>query len=247
MTLHVIFPNELLPALDLLDRELVTRLVVQGFQGPHTTGVASPATSPTERGGRNGGDGEGEVVGGARESSPGIDRDPAAAATEAASSRPSTPHQPQMQPTRSIYYVRSAQQASSSSSSASHSKRYRDPVASSAHYEVRPLAWSCSCPAFAFAAFPSVAWPSRTSTPTPKQQGNPGVFTDGLGTEGQDARKGGERRWGVGGLSLGQGMPVCKHLLACTLVECAGLFKGFCTEKVVTMEEAMGWAAGWGG
>ena len=54
--------------------------------------------------------------------------------------------------------------------------------------------------------------------------------------------------WIFGGISLGDGMPpVCKHLLACVLAErCKGLFGGFVEERDVSVEEAAGWAAGWG-
>ena len=54
--------------------------------------------------------------------------------------------------------------------------------------------------------------------------------------------------WIFGGLSLGDDMPpVCKHLLACVLAErCKGLFGGFVEERDVSVEEAAGWAAGWG-
>lgn len=42
--------------------------------------------------------------------------------------------------------------------------------------------------------------------------------------------------------------PMCKHLLACLLVErCEGLFGGFVREREVGVEEWIGWEAGWGG
>ena len=58
--------------------------------------------------------------------------------------------------------------------------------------------------------------------------------------EGQDS-------WRFGGARLGNGMaPVCKHILACVLVERCEMFKAFVEEKEVSVEEAAGWAAGWG-
>ena len=40
---------------------------------------------------------------------------------------------------------------------------------------------------------------------------------------------------------------MCKHLLACVFVErCKGLFGGFVEDREVGVEEAAGWAAGWG-
>jgi len=52
--------------------------------------------------------------------------------------------------------------------------------------------------------------------------------------------------WRFGGLAKGQDVPVCKHLLACVLVEQCAAFKHFVVEKDVSVEEMAGWAAGWG-
>jgi hypothetical protein len=51
--------------------------------------------------------------------------------------------------------------------------------------------------------------------------------------------------WKFGGLTLGGDIPVCKHLLACVLVEYCDLFAGFVEEREVSVEELAGWAAGW--
>jgi hypothetical protein len=64
----------------------------------------------------------------------------------------------------------------------------------------------------------------------------------------QTGLEGGERekKWRFGGVSLGYGIPpVCKHLLACALVEYTRLFGGFVSEVDVQFEEAAAWAAGW--
>jgi hypothetical protein len=157
LTLHVLFPNELLPALDVLDRNLVTHLRVK--------------------------DGDAEV-----------------------------------------YLVRSAQQPTY--------HRREDP--GSTCYEVRLKAWNCSCPAFAFSAFPSEEG---------EQDENGGLATA--------REEGGEGAWRFGGLSLESQMgavPVCKHLLACVLVErCPELFVGGVEVREVSKEEFAGWCAGWGG
>ena len=51
-----------------------------------------------------------------------------------------------------------------------------------------------------------------------------------------------------GGLMRGDdGMPVCKHLLACVLIERYGALKESIEERTVGKEEAAGWGAGWGG
>lgn len=69
---------------------------------------------------------------------------------------------------------------------------------------------------------------------------------DGRGA-GDDGDADGGVEVGVGGLTLGDGVPLCKHLLACTLAERAELFAGFVKVEEVSVEEMVGWAAGWGG
>ena len=118
-----------------------------------------------------------------------------------------------------VYQVRSGQTQS----------RVRGILNRTASYEVRLEAWSCSCPAFAFAAFPATV------------------------SEGGDTHKTMEEityesdtNWRFGGLTLGNDMPVCKHLLVCALVEHSSVFSTFVEEKELSIEELVGWAAGWG-
>lgn len=91
-------------------------------------------------------------------------------------------------------------------------------------YEVRVRGWSCSCAAYAFAAFGHRYGPD-----------------EGCGGEGMVLG------WGWGGSMLGGDVPLCKHLLACVLAErwdgAGGLVEG----REVGREEMAGWAAGWGG
>jgi hypothetical protein len=133
--------------------------------------------------------------------------------------------------TNSIYYVRSAQQTTSNS-------RFRDPVASTTHYEVRTSPWSCSCPAFIFSAFPA-----KPANNEEEVDGDAGIVEEGgnavtAGEEGEE--------WMVGGLSLGEDVPMCKHLLACVLAERGEMFGGYVKTREVGVEELAGWAAGWG-
>lgn len=197
LTLHSLFPNELLSALDLLDRDLVVRLLPLSKANvtppiPEQAGQQTEDTN-TEQDVSTHPDDSNKMLK--------VDKDYRNA----------------------VYYVRSAQQTTSNS-------RFRDPVASSTHYEVRTSSWSCSCPAFAFAAFP--ADPS-----TDEEEGNDETTT----VEGE------EQQWMVGGLSLGKDVPTCKHLLACVLAERGGLFEGYVKTRKVSVEELAGWAAGWGG
>lgn len=164
LTLHVLFPNELLPAFDLLDRGLVTRFVQR-----------NAARDQTRR------------------------------------------------PPAIVHYVRSAQQQQQQSRR--HHHHHHSPPTT---YEVRLSSWTCSCPAFAFAAFPAENREPDPSTPPPQ------------------AKEDSSSDWIFGGLTLGTDIPVCKHLLACALVEQSDLFKSFAVEQEVSVEELAGWAAGWG-
>lgn len=172
LTLYALFEKELLPAFDLLDRNLITRLKVTPPSVTNTHGVE---TRPPLNG----------------------------------------------KATTSLYLVRSAQQSTSRNANYEHVT----------YYEVRLDAWSCSCPAFTFSAFPASTVQSNTSS-TPAF-----AFAEPVGDEAQ---------WLFGGLTRGSDMPVCKHLLACVLVEHCHIFAKFAEEKEVSVEELAGWAAGWG-
>ena len=62
------------------------------------------------------------------------------------------------------------------------------------------------------------------------------------GYEGAD----GEAGWRFGGLTRGDGVPACKHLLACVIAEHCGGFEALVEEREVGVGEVAGWAAGWG-
>ena len=199
LTLHVLFPNELLSALDLLDRDLVVRFV------PLSDSEVSPPISNLEQ--------SREAV---------QDTDMEQDASESTENQNNVIGKTKQDHKNAIYYVRSAQQQTSNS-------RFRDPVASTSHYEVRTSGWSCSCPAFTFSAFPA-----KPLSHEGKEDG------DAVTAEEE------EEDWMVGGLSLGQDVPMCKHLLACVLAERGGMFGGYVKTKEVSVEELAGWAAGWG-
>lgn len=232
MTLHVLFPNELLPALDLLDRDLVTRYKIQS-SSPATTTSEAPLDGVTNP------HGEPRTETASDETAPANQSGKRSTTTAAAAATTTTP----------IYYVRSAQ----STSNNAHSKRYRDPMATSTHYEVRPLAWSCSCPAFTFAAFPFQSTSSHQSSHqtshNSSHQYHHNFPRQSSTSDSQPHTETAKSKipWFAGGLSTGQEVPICKHLLACTLVEQTGLFGAFVREREVNFEEMVGWAAGWGG
>lgn len=246
LSLQVLFPNEFLPALDLLDRRLVTRLHIGDNQEQPGTGASHEAVQSEEA------EEAGEAQPADEPMGTEVNNDthsptfpPAAEATATTpvapnisedtimtdTTLPSLPN-PALTTRDCVYYVRSAQQRSS---------RYTSSYDTTTSYEVRLQAWNCSCPAFAFAAYPAMY-------PEPDV---PQYDPRGDASGEQDTARSGESQDGLGifgGASLGEGMPpVCKHLLACVLAErVEGLFGGFIEERNVSVEEAAGWAAGWG-
>ncbi|KAF2266108.1 hypothetical protein CC78DRAFT_615414 [Lojkania enalia] len=264
LTLHVLFPNELLPALDLLDRRLVTRFRIcrnlrkteeeakdvmftnpfwgaQNAQHNVARTVSEAAGELDEPSAPNSST---DTVGhmdpsdvemadeGFEASS--VDAEDGTHLRRIVDEDEDIAQQEEIlekedQDQDTIYYVRSAQQKSS---------RYSISYDSTSSYEVRLKAWNCSCPAFAFAAFPSV----HPEPPVPELVNyHPRGGDEDVGFGDQDDG------WRFGGHSLEDGMPpVCKHLLACVLVERCEIFRGFMEEKEVSVEEAAGWAAGWG-
>lgn len=146
--------------------------------------------------------------------------------------------QPRGRKGRTVYYVRSSQRTRFQRFGAGG----YDGVAGSAgrSYEVCLRAWNCSCAAFVFAGFGGVGGGQVLD-----RSGGDGVKEGVMGGDGDEDGGG---RQGFGGLMRGDGeVPVCKHLLACYLVESWGGFGGCVEERVVGREEMSGWAAGWGG
>jgi hypothetical protein len=252
LTLHVLFPNEFLPALDLLDRRLVTRFRIRRNPLGETTATVGSGERERERernttearsDAHRRGNLPGTTVeqgGGPNTEAMDVDTpasqppEPPRAGTmevlpQQTSETPSNKDvlaQTQPHNTDTLYYVRSAQQRTS---------RFNTTYDTTTSYEVRLRAWNCSCPAFAFSAFPSVHPEPSVSRYNEAEGVTKGVV---------DSK---DLEWVFGGVSLGEGMPpVCKHLLACVLVERCGMFGGFVEERDVSVEEAAGWAAGWG-
>lgn len=120
-------------------------------------------------------------------------------------------------------------------------------------YEVRTGAWSCTCAAFAFSAFNGEgASPTYGSYDNLDDYEGRGAgkdedeeMLDGADVEGVAE---GNEDWRWGGSMLGdEEMPLCKHLLACVLVERWDVGASMVEEREVGKEELAGWAAGWGG
>lgn len=129
-----------------------------------------------------------------------------------------------------VYYVRSSQRARH------HAASRHDSVGTS--YEVRTRAWNCTCPAFAFATFAG-----KGSSPDQDSDRRLEHFESERGRD-EDGMGYNER---LGGLALASDVQICKHLLACVLVEsCKGLDE-YVDMRAVGKAEMAGWAAGWGG
>ena len=195
LTLHCLFPNELLPALDLLDRRLVTRLILAdpGSADAPNPDVTSAATSAEEA------------------------RVPGADALTS----------DKLQKRMAVYYVRSSYTSLSRYSA----KRNQPSAAEGMSYEVRLQAWNCTCAAFAFAAF----------------RGDWDEMDLGNGKGRESPQKGGDVNWSMGGSSLGHGVPICKHILACVLAERVRGLGPLVEERAVSREEMAGYTAGWMG
>lgn len=232
-TLHVLFPSLLLPALDLLDRGLVSRLIP----------VSSQANIDDAQSRRQQESGYSDMT-----SATGINE--AAAASLSASSAPSQ-----------VYQVQSAQRQQKQRQK--HQAHHTFSRAGDTYYVVHTAAWSCTCAAFAFAAHPSAPLTSKAPPLQPDSRGVGGgaVGADDpslslLGREllhdeededenedwtfGGYAHDGSSRHEGHGAVP-----PCCKHLLACVLAERWDAVLGrYVHRRAVGREEMAGVFAG---
>ncbi|KAK2033423.1 hypothetical protein LX32DRAFT_88005 [Colletotrichum zoysiae] len=223
VTLHVLFPSLVLPALDLLDRNLVTRVVPEPASisgcGRGGNDPADPAPADHRR-------------------SPEHAHD--AGAADAQGSSPPLPSQNYLHPekiprssTAAFHLVRSV-----ASTMTRRSHAVATSASASTTYLVRLDAWNCTCANFAFEAFPA-------STATVED-----VIRDEIkdAYADEDSDEGEMGGWQFGGLSLdgidSGDVPCCKHLLACLLSEQWGDALGkYVTEKRVSREEMAGLVA----
>ena len=234
LTLHVLFPHEVLPALDLLDRKLITRFVVGSIplrppsQTPLPVSITTRNEEVTSAASREEESAEQGQAVNATQAQPGSEQETGLRTDPEATTGVSCEEKKNV-----VYYVRS--------STSTHSGPGR-PRQYTAHtevinYEVRLIAWNCSCPAFTFGALAALEFPAEE-----RNQGARGARLGG-------GILAGEGGWRFGGLGLGENgnVPVCKHLLACLLGEKIGMLRGYVKESIIGREEAAGWGAGWGG
>ncbi|CAI9631176.1 unnamed protein product [Alternaria burnsii] len=258
LSFQVIFPTEFVPALDLLDRRLVTRFhirneeqmaelktVVDAGEQQQDVQMMQDTTAESEAPPQ-------------QQQQQQQHRENTHTCTTPATTKEAGPTDKDEvdDSNNTIYYVRSAQQQRSS--------RFATSYDTTTYYQVRLRAWNCSCPAFAFSAFPATTVTTRhveneetaaeTAAVHTPSHNNPTTHQEL--DHSKDSNNSDDNitdnKWIFGGISLvgketTQPPPVCKHLLACVFVErCKGLFGGFVEDREVSIEEAAGWAAGWG-
>lgn len=257
MTLHVIFPPPLLlHALDLLDRGGVTRVILreEGDIGERA-GTGEDVEQRKDREKKSSDAGEQE-----QESS----RDMECENIEVGESgidahkhkfsllHPSPSHlSPNLPPPQSkqkqkqkpLYQVRSSQPSkwhSSRSACGTGAGTAHAHAAAESTYAVHLDAWNCSCAAFTFSAFPASTSPS-TSPASPYFPWDSEVSPDEEHHIPEQREQEKEETWRYGGWTKTSHVPICKHLLACLLVERWGDVLGtYVRERVVGREEMGG-------
>lgn len=220
VALEYLLPGGVMPALDVLDRGLVTRYCLKrGDEGEVQVDVEGGGGVQREIPGTpDGSESEISDVGGEL----GEEKTDTETKTEP---KPKPKPQPKRDQQYS-YYVRSDHPPPVSSSNRSKKPLRRTPPT----YSVRPTAWFCTCDAFVFAAF---------AVPPPPVLGSE---LEAL----ELARMMEACGWVWGGCMRGvRAPPVCKHLVACVLAEnCGEMFMPFVKRVELGVEEMVGVGAG---
>ncbi|KJZ72027.1 hypothetical protein HIM_08588 [Hirsutella minnesotensis 3608] len=236
LTLHVLFPDVVLPALDLLDRRLVSRV-----------SMAAEETGPPAGRNRDGSESSTGVRDCRRDSyacEPDNHGTLALDTVEHPASRrlltcPSRcPH---------LYVVQSL------ASTMGRPRGGREGASPPKIHVVHLDAWSCSCANFALAAFGSQSEaemslfkPRTSSSPRPAPLSPTSEDLPSLGGQGVGC----ETTSFFGGMSIdrrssrGENMPCCKHLLACVLAEVWSGVNDLIDDRTVSKYELAGIAAG---
>ncbi|KAF7502834.1 hypothetical protein GJ744_004989 [Endocarpon pusillum] len=238
MILHFFFPHEFIPALDLLDRGLVTRLVIGSLSSPTNVSEASDVK-------------------------PHVDYQASLNAPPGYLDPPLNTYMADRQTAteNEVFYVQSA----SSQTKTTRPRRHHYTSVSSTNYEVRLGAWNCTCPAFALSTFSRLmdAKADGDADDNREPLKNSLAGDDHHNVE-LSAKSQTESEWRFGGTftrtlpdsehgieSERRGasvpVPVCKHILAALLGKhIPGLFGSGVQLRTVSAEEGAGWAGGWG-
>ena len=245
----MLFPGLVLPALDLLERGFVARVVLAGSGSGSGSGSGfgsggGVGTGTGGEGGRGGGGGaggkDGGVVAGCAEPGGGKMQEEEGGRENA------------------FYLVQSAAAVEAARERRRRRKHGDDGDEAEGlgglslggyekGYIVRLDAWHCSCAAFAFAAVQGEELAASHGWESGERKIGSGYGTS-AGPSGvlAEVRTGAE--WSFGGMSLdgieagaGEGVPVCKHLLACLLAERWSAVLGqYVVERRVGREEMAG-------
>lgn len=275
LTLHCLFPNDLLPALDILDRRLVQRIVVRGDK---TNANAVPSASASTQ--------EDHQTVSSPGDNQGIQHDKLNTRINQTTLDDTTPENTLNEDLfGSVFLVTSASSApaypapssTTSTSTSTYTTTTTTPQQPPKVYEVRLNAWNCTCPTFTLSTFrdldfrlhsmskpnlnlnPNSSPSPRSSSPPPsntamlRDRNDGSAFTSTSAPTSASASASAVYPFG-GTLTCPtdrDSPPACKHILACVLfARCPGLFGDGGHEDRgvnISMEELAGWCAGWGG
>ncbi|KAL2155385.1 hypothetical protein VTH82DRAFT_127 [Thermothelomyces myriococcoides] len=258
-TLHVLFPGLVLPALDLLERGLVAGVVLvppHDMRREHEGPGHDNTTTNTDNGGGGGGDGGDD---GCEEAGLGT-REVPNVGQGVDTGRPCKARGGGGRRRKGRYAFFMVQSAAAAEARERIRRRKRSGGGEDGGETgmagkvsiVRLDAWHCSCAAFAFA---SVQGDSVGSLGYRSMERDSGMVahddkhgTASLAGDEDQAERGAEGTWSFGGLSLdgtragaSEGVPVCKHLLACVLADRWHAALGsYVVEKTMQREEMAG-------
>lgn len=265
LTLHCLFPNDLLPALDILDRRLVQRIVVRGDKTNAVPSASTPEDHQTVSSPRN--DQE-------------THHDQSDTRINQTTPDDTTEDTPNEDLFGFVFLVTSASSAPAypipappTTSSTTSTSTYTTNTQPQKVYEVRLNAWNCTCPTFTLSTFRdldsrlhSISKPNHTPTvhPSPRFRFSSPPPSNTVMLRDQDdgsasASASVSAVYPFGGTLTcptdRDSPPACKHILACVLfARCPRLFGGGGDDNDdddrgvdVSMEELAGWCAGWGG
>ncbi|KAK2801085.1 hypothetical protein FQN50_007894 [Emmonsiellopsis sp. PD_5] len=230
LTLHCLFPNELLLALDILDRKMIKRYIPRRpTTAPNHLVDTSINLEQQQQQGTNNAHPDPEP-------SP-LPSDPQRAGAAVAE----TETEPRENPDDQVYFIRSSSSSTNPSRPGTTTTQAQE---RHHHYMVCLNAWNCSCPAFTLAAFRDLDLDlAADSSRTELEEG------DYYGAWDSSSRR---PMLPFGGTLAREEIygppPVCKHLLASMLgSQCPALFGGGIEEVSVGEQELAGRYAGWGG
>jgi len=255
-TLHVLFPTEFLPALDVIDRRLVRRFIVTDMNPTEDADIVKTINTSIDNDDNTELEMNAETTTMTNHNLQLVDGSPHERTRHATTDKPECEQSDESnndpdpdsrrKDLREVYTYRVL-------SSHSHPSSWRDSTSRHAlgkshdrpdttgqerekSYHVRSDQWSCSCAPFTLSCYP-ISSPAQTP---------PGVGLTATNTHVTTNEE--KNEWMVGGALSGKDTPCCKHLLACILIEkCPEMFDHGIADEEMSLEEYVGWSIGWGG